>query len=85
MLEMKRGRSIPPEKLDALLCEDHTPLERQPPRVFMNEPPSPPDSPERGGRPSKFRRHGSKLASVLRSLTNSGKRNNPARHLGIKG
>lgn len=34
---------------------------------------TPPPSPEQDLRPSKFRRHGSKILSVLRSMANSGK------------
>jgi hypothetical protein len=73
---MKRTRSKTGDRPDTLIYEDGAPLERQPGKgcaVTAFELLTPPDSPERCDRPSKFRRHGSKLMSVLRSLTNSGK------------
>jgi protein-serine/threonine kinase len=80
MLEMKRVHSNLAEKVDTLRYEDDGLLGQQPARVFANEPLTPPPSPERGDGPSKFRRHGSKLISVLRSLTNSGKQYDPTQH-----
>lgn len=77
MLEMKRGRSKTGEKAGPLIFEDGAVLERQHGRVLVNPPPTPPESPdrspERNARPSKVRKHGSKLMSALRSMTNSGK------------
>jgi hypothetical protein len=73
MLEMKRLRSKTGEKLEAIACEDGGPLERQSGRRFANHPLTPPGSPERGDRPSKFRRHSTKLMKALGSLTNSGR------------
>jgi hypothetical protein len=67
---MKRSRN--PEGSspgDFIIYEDDfgAPLERHPPSGLL----TPPQECTR--RPSKLRRHGSKIMSVLRSLTNSGK------------
>lgn len=68
---MKRSRlqhdGIPVEH--TLLCEENfgSPLEYQQPRNGLITPPPDPNL-----RPSKIRRHGSKIMSVLRSLSNSG-------------
>jgi protein-serine/threonine kinase len=58
------------------LCEENfgALLEPQQPRNGLITPP-----PEGGLRPSKIRRHGSKIMSVLRSLTNSGTYINPTK------
>ncbi len=71
---MKRGRPLDRtgERPNTSVYEDGGPLQRQV-RAFVNHPPTPPESPERRERPSKSRKHGSKLMSVLRSMTNSGK------------
>jgi hypothetical protein len=70
---MKRVRSKTGDRPDTLVYDDGAPLERQPGRECAIALLTPPESPERFDPPSKFRRHGSKLMSVLRSLTNSGK------------
>jgi hypothetical protein len=74
MLDMKRVRSRTGDRPDTLVYEDAALLERQPGRRCAIESLTLPESPELLGRPSKLRRQGSKLMSVLRSLTNSGKR-----------
>jgi hypothetical protein len=55
---------------DFIIYEDDfgAPLERQPLSGLINPPQ------ENTRRPSKLRRNGSKIMSVLRSLTNSGKK-----------
>ena len=75
---MKRGRSkigaLPEEEQKGLDgCHDDlevAPLRLQPRSTGLVTPPS---SPEHEARPSKLRRHGSKILTVLRSMTNSGK------------
>jgi hypothetical protein len=67
---MKRSRLVQDSTLvEYTLCEEHfgAPLEPQLSRNGLITPP-----PEDSQRPSKIRRSGSKLMSVLRSLTNSG-------------
>jgi hypothetical protein len=67
---MKRSRLAQDSSLvEYTLCEEHfgAPLEPQQSRNGLITPP-----PEDSQRPSKIRRSGSKLMSVLRSLTNSG-------------
>lgn len=55
-----------------VLGVDETLSDRLSIKTAYNLPVSPPLSPEHGGRPSKLQRHGSKILSVLRSMTNSG-------------
>ena len=70
---MKRTRSksaVDPQG-SVVVLEDRAPSERQIPRDTASGFITPPI--EGGRRPSKLRRHGSKLMAALRSLTNSSK------------
>lgn len=79
LLTMKRFRSVPADRNPSIstveLQEEGAPLVRcknvEPDKGIR----TPPISPESPGdlRPSKLRRHGSKLVSALRSMTNSSK------------
>lgn len=69
MLCMKRTYSKAGRHTESTMYEDGAPLEHAPAQSHL----TPPFSPEHDLHPSKIRRHGSKLISALRSLTNSGK------------
>ena len=71
---MKRLRNKTSNYEASSRYEDGVPLERQKPAVASSDGLlSPPESPPPEElRPSKLRRHGSRLISALRSLTNSG-------------
>ncbi|KAF4635487.1 hypothetical protein G7Y89_g2598 [Cudoniella acicularis] len=69
---MKRTRTkSPPHHPNYDGCEDGITVEQMPITPHFTWPLTPPDSPDREAQASKVRRHGSKIMSVLRSLTNS--------------
>lgn len=76
---MRRGHSKSSKRKSAsgpgfTIHEDAAPVELSPPaNTTANGPITPTFPPEPELRPSKMRRHGSKLLLALRSMTNSGK------------
>jgi hypothetical protein len=70
---MKSPQTRLGDRVVSIAYEDGAPLDRQSSKGRFGRLGSLPMSREHEARSSKFRRHGSKLMSVLRSFTNSGK------------
>ena len=69
---MKSPQARLRDRVGSIAYEDEAPLDRQLSKGRFGRLGSPPMSPEHEAHSSKFRRHGSKLMSVLRSFTNGG-------------